>query len=222
MYEDILKINNKSIFIADIKKNSDIVIGVPHHTPSGTTNMPCESHSRGDENTGHIGSYIAKELKGSFLCACNYFIDPNKNYNSNFSDYYLALKRCNPKYLIEIHGHGLKPEWNDIEVSSGSKEDEHYSIELKDEIYKLIDKEIEKNKDNYEFLKLKDIKINADFNDIYFKATKSSTIVDKNWISYHIELPLMLRTDLEDSNLPELGKCFTKILCGAIKNCIYS
>lgn len=218
MHSDILKINNLSIFTADIKEKSDLVIGVPHHTPSGTYTMPCETHVYGDENTGYIGSYISKQLGCSLLCACNYFIDPNKNYKYNYSDYYQALQKCNPKYLVEIHGHGIEHGGDDVEISCGSKKEENRARTLKYEIEKLIDMEANKNIDNKDLVELKKIKINADFDKIFLKATKSSTIVDDRWLSYHIELPLILRINSENEYLPNKGLEFTKILCKAIKN----
>lgn len=219
MHSDILKVRDISIFTAEIKEKNDVAIGVPHHTPSGTYKMPCESHKYGDENTGYIGDYIAKKLDCSFLCACNYFIDPNKNNNYNYSDYYMALQRCSPKYLIEIHGHGpFNAGEYDIEISCGSKEEESYAYTLKKEIQRLIDKAYLNNKEDVDFIELKKLNINANFDKIYFKATKSSTIIDKRWISYHIELPLILRIDDEKEELPRKGQKFTDILCRAIAN----
>lgn len=218
MHSDIFKINNLSIFTADIKEQSNLVIGVPHHTPSGTYNMPCETHIYGDENTGYVGSYIAEQLGCSLLCACNYFIDPNKNYNYNYSDYYEALKKCNPKYLVEIHGHGMEHGGNDIEISCGCKVEENYAKYLKREIEKLVELEASKNINDKDLLEIKKIRINADFDKIFLKATKSSTIIDNRWISYHIELPLILRVHGENDGLPSKGQKFTEILCQAIKN----
>lgn len=218
MHSDILKINNLSIFTADIKEQSQLVIGVPHHTPSGTFTMPCETHMYGDENTGYIGSYIAEQLGCSFLCACNYFIDANKNNKYNYSDYYEALQKCNPKYLVEIHGHGMEHGGDDIEISCGCKEEELHAKTLKDEIEKLVDIEASKNEKNRDLLELKNMKINADFDGIFLKATKSSTIIDNRWRSYHIELPLILRINPENEYLPRKGVEFTRILCKAIEN----
>ncbi|NMM64716.1 hypothetical protein HBE96_19085 [Clostridium sp. P21] len=219
LYSEILKIDNASIFVTNIKEKSNIVIGVPHHAPSGTIRMPCDSHPYSDENAGYIGDYIAEKLKCSFLCACNYFIDVNKNHNNNYSDYYTALEKCSPKYLVEIHGHGIEHSGNDIEISSGCKEDEKYALELKEKLESIIHKKWSENKEDKDFCKIKDLNINANFNDIYFKATKSSTIVDKRWRSYHIELPVMLRIVLHEKNkLPSYGEKFTEILYEAIKN----
>lgn len=219
LYSEILKNNDTSIFIASINKKSKILIGVPHHTPSGTVTMPCKEHLYSDENVGYIGAYIAEKLKCSFLCACNYFIDVNKNDNSNYSDYYTALKRCKPKYLVEIHGHGMEHSGNNIEISSGSKEEERYSLQLKDELDKVIDEKCRGNNKNVELNKLKEFKINANFDTIYFKATRSATIIDKNWISFHIELPVALRIiPHRDNKLPSLGEKFAEMLYEAIKN----
>lgn len=219
---DILKINDTSILISKINRESDIVIGVPHHTPGGTFMMPCENHIYGDQNTGYVGYSIAKNLNCNFLCACNYFIDANKKQHNNYSDYYMALERCNPKYLVEIHGHGVEYCGDDIEISSGCKEHEAYALKLKDEIEKFIDIEVEKNKTNKRLKELKKLNINANFDNIHYKAVKSSTIIDKRWISYHIELPLILRTESNIKELPEKGVLFTKILCKSIKNICFS
>ena len=62
------------------------------------------------------------------------------------------------------------------------------------------------------------MKINADFDGIFLKATKSSTIIDNRWRSYHIELPLILRINPENEYLPRKGVEFTRILCKAIEN----
>jgi hypothetical protein len=219
LYSEILKINNISIFIADIKEKSNIVIGVPHHAPSGTVKMPCNSHPYSDENAGYIGDYIAEKLNCSFLCACNYFIDVNKNHNDNYSDYYTAIERCSPKYLIEIHGHGIEHSGNDIEISSGCKEDEKYALELKKNLQNIIYKKWSENKEDTDFRRIKELKINANFDNIYFKATKSSTVVDKRWISYHIELPVILRIiPCEKNQVPSYGKKFNEILYEAIKS----
>lgn len=219
LHSDILKLNDVSIFTADIKENNSLAIGVPHHTPSGTYKMPCESHKYGDENTGYIGNYIAEMLNCSFLCACNYFIDPNKNHDYNYSDYYLALQRCRPRYLVEIHGHGpFNAGEYDIEISCGSKEEEIYAHNLRKEIQRLINNECLKNDSDGDLAELKKLRINSDFDNIYFKATKSSTITDKRWVSYHIELPLMLRISDKKEELPKIGEKFTNILCKAIAN----
>lgn len=219
LYTNILKIDSASIFIADIKEESNIVIGVPHHTPSGTIKMPCNSHPYSDENAGYIGSYIAEKLKASFLCACNYFIDVNKNHNDNYSDYYTALEKCDPRYLIEIHGHGMEHSGSDIEISSGCREDEKYALELKESLENIIYRKWSENKEDIDICKIKELKINGSFDKIYFKATKSSTIIDKRWISYHIELPVILRIiPDEKSKLPSCGQKFTEILYEAIKS----
>ncbi len=74
----MLKINDQSLLIVNIKESSDITISVPHHTPGGTPYIPCPEHRDGDENAGFIGRHIADALDCSFICASNYFIDPNK------------------------------------------------------------------------------------------------------------------------------------------------
>lgn len=219
---DVLKISDTSILISKINQQSDIVIGVPHHTPSGTFMMPCENHIYGDQNTGYVGYNIAKNLNCNFLCACNYFIDSNKNHNNNYSDYYTALERCKPKYLVEIHGHGVEHCGDDIEISSGCKEHESYALKLKNEIEKLINVELKKDETNNNLKELRELNINADFDKIYYKAAKSATIIDRRWISYHIELPLILRIESKNGNLPEKGLQFTNILYKSIKKICFS
>lgn len=218
---DILKINDTSILISKINSRSDIVIGVPHHTPLGTYMMPCESHKYGDQNTGYIGFDLSKNLNSNFLCACNYFIDSNKKYDNNLSDYYKALEKCNPRYLVEIHGHGIEHCGDDIEISSGCKNDEVHALRLKEEIIAVIDKRAKEDRDSKKVQELKNLNINAEFDKIHYKAARSSTIIDNRWISYHIELPLILRIGTEDGRLPEIGFEFANVLYEAIKNIKY-
>ena len=90
-------VNSYLIYIPG--KNTDVMIGVPHHAPLGIQHLPCESHPTSDENTGFIGYRLAQLLDCPCLIAGNYFIDPNK-YKS--SDYFKKIEEVSPKFLIEI------------------------------------------------------------------------------------------------------------------------
>ncbi len=208
---DLIGMCNICLLIADFKDSSSITIGVPHHTTGGTPHMQCSEHPDGDENTGYIGKYIADQLACSFVCACNYFIDPNKTANT---DYSVAIAKSNPKYLVEIHGHGKKSSLNDVEISCGSKEKEDETIKLKIELEKLI-KTVAKKDTKWEILKT--IKIEAEFDKIHFKATESATVRDKRWKSFHIELSPTIRIDDTTKKVPEIGSKFGEILFQAIK-----
>lgn len=178
--ELILKSASESILIIEERKFKDIVIGVPHHAPAGTKTLPCDKHKDSDENAGFLGRYIAEKLNSCCIIACNYRIDVNKYFRS---DYSMQIAQWNPKFLVEIHGHGDKKANYDIEISSGSSENNRWSTELET---KLKDK-CSKIKE------LKNLTICGKFEDIYLKATNSATITDGRWAPFHIELPSALR-----------------------------
>lgn len=207
---DFLTIRNASILVS-MFKNSKITIGVPHHTPGGTEEMPCSEHKYGDENTGYIGQYISEKMGASFVCACNYFLDPNKALNT---DYAVAIIKSNPTYLIEIHGHDKRRTDNDIEISCGNRQRETYAIKLKQQIESIIS---EWSSEDPKWSLLNKIKIGANFEYIYFKATGSATIQDMDWIPLHIELSYILRRNAETNQLSNEGILFQDVLCEAIK-----
>jgi len=114
------------------------------------------------------------------VIACNYFIDPNK---STETDYYKKIKSWNPRFLIEIHGHGSRSANYDIEISSGKADRNNWSKKLAEKL--RIQMALTTSLQKY--------KISGDFNKIYFKATKTATINTDEWIPFHIELPKSIR-----------------------------
>jgi len=162
------------------RSRSDIVVGVPHHAPAGTPRLPCPDHSDSDENTGFIGRHLAEKLDCCSVIACNATIDPNKQLNS---DYTKQIVSWTPRILIEIHGHGKIRSKFDVEISCGSSERSSYSEALADAINDRLvaDKTFT------------DVSVCGRFSDIYFRATKTLTITDSRWLSYHIELSSRLR-----------------------------
>jgi len=203
---DRLMNENLTILIVDLKKNSPITVGVPHHTPAGNPFMPTMDKRPGDENAGFIGRFLAEKLKASFVCACNYFLDPNKNLDTDYSQ---AIIRSKPKVLVEIHGHGSHNTDNDVEISCGSRKDEKYAIGLMIELKnKLRGEDIPSG--------LKNLKIEGRYDQIYFRATRAATIKKPAWIAYHIEIPQFLRVSPETMAVPEEGKVFAKALGKAL------
>lgn len=160
--------------------DEDIVVAVPHHAPSGAGKLPCKEHPDADENAGFLGYYISQLLNCRSIIACNYFIDPNKNKDTDYCKLLLSLK---PKILLEIHGHGGHSANFDIEISSGSSRRNIWSIELANRLRSKLQTSSH----------LKDYTISGDFNHIYFKATKTYTITTDEWLAFHIELPNSLR-----------------------------
>ena len=207
---EFLTIRNASILVS-IFKTSKITIGVPHHTPGGSAHMPCSEHMYGDENAGYIGHYVSEKIGASFVCACNYFLDPNKALTT---DYVAAIIKSNPIYLIEIHGHDKRHTHNDIEISCGNKQRETYALNLKLQIESIIK---QWSSLDPKWSLLKKIKIGAKFDSIYFKATASATIQSTNWIPLHIELSSILREDSQTYQVSNEGILFQDVLCEAIK-----
>ena len=115
--ELMLESTEPSLLIIEERRRKDIVVGVPHHAPAGIPKLPCPDHPDSDENAGFLGRYIAERLKCCSIIACNYPVDVNKFFRT---DYTMQIASWNPKVLIEIHGHGGKNAKSDIEISSGS------------------------------------------------------------------------------------------------------
>jgi hypothetical protein len=204
MTEQILHEKTASILLIEEREMKDIVVCAPHHTVGGVTNMPCPEHTDGDENTGFIARQIAEDLKAPSMIACNYRVDPNKNLRT---DYSLQLAQWNPKYLIEIHGHGArKVDDYTIEISSGSIKRNEASI--------LFSTTLTSKFQNHEALKK--YKVHGDYNKIHFRAAKTATIIDDRWTPFHIELPPSIRLDNE-SKLPNFIEAFNLLLAETIK-----
>lgn len=211
MSEQILSLKkaDASILLIEERPRTDIIIAAPHHAIGGEPNMPCPEHRDSDENTGFIARKIAEQIKVSSIIACNYRIDPNKNLRT---DYSLQISQWEPKYLIEIHGHGAKikkgekrPDDLTIEVSSGSQVKNSHSINFS----KVLKRKFGSNQD------LKNYKVCGDFTFIHFKAKNTATITDNRWISFHIELPPSLRKNKND-NLPDFTDTFIQCLAETI------
>jgi type I restriction enzyme S subunit len=177
--------------------NQNIVIGVPHHSPLGVTNLPCPEHPDADENAGFIGVEVARLLDCHCIIACNSRKDPNKDKETAYSQQILSWK---PTLLIEIHGHGGKFAKFDIEISCGIVDRNNWSLDLEDKLRKKMAIEP----------LLKDFTISGDFNQIHFKASKSYTITPREWVALHLELPKALR------EAPEIYLPFCRILAESV------
>ena len=207
--ESMLESKQTSLLIIEPRKETKVVIGVPHHAPAGVTKLPCPEHEDSDENTGFLGRYIAEALQCSSIIACNYTMDVNK---CNRTDYAIQIAKWKPKILIEIHGHKGRANHGkanyDIEISSGSLGREQHS--------KQVAKQLETAFTNSD---LEQHTICGEFLKINFKASSSVTITDERWIAYHIELPPELRKPCNGSSgkPPPIGYQFCNALISAIK-----
>jgi hypothetical protein len=160
--------------------SNEIIIGVPHHAPINTTRLPCREHPDADENAGFIGYYLSCLLNCPCIIACNYFLDPNKDKGT---DYFKKILELMPKLLVEIHGHGSNSARFDIEISSGSQEKTFWSKELEERLRLAFSRE----------LSFRNLSMSGDFEEIYFKATKSVSITTDKWVAFHLELPKSIR-----------------------------
>jgi hypothetical protein len=160
--------------------DSRILIAAPHHAPLGVQQLPCPTHVSSDENTGWIAYHLAQRLKTDCLIAGNYFLDSNK-YKS--SDYYKKIEELRPKVLVEIHGHGGHSAHYDIEISAGSRAKSEYSQKMASLLLNAFV--------SHPFLQ--GLSISGDFDEIYFRATRSLTINTHEWLAFHLELPQTLR-----------------------------
>ncbi len=107
-------------------------------------------------------------------------IDPNKHLRS---DYTMQIAAWSPSVLVEIHGHGKVRTPYDVEISCGSSEFTSYSEALADGINRWLSADPD----------FADVSVCGRFADLYFRATRSLTIADARWLSYHIELSSRLR-----------------------------
>ena len=205
----MLESTETSLLIIEVRKETRIVVGVPHHAPAGITKLPCPEHEDSDENAGFLGRYIAEKLQCCSIVACNYTTDVNK---CNRSDYAIQIAKWKPTVLIEIHGHKGRNNNGkakfDIEISSGSSRGDCYSNPLAKKL-----NEVFANSD------LKNLTIGGEFSAIHFKASNSVTITDERWIAYHIELPPDLRKPLNGSSgkPAPIGYKFCDALMPAVK-----
>ena len=109
--ELMLEATDTSLLIIEKRGHTDIIVGVPHHAPAGVDQLPCPEHNKSDENTGFLGRYLAEILDACSIIACNYTVDVNKYFRT---DYCMQIAKWDPKVLVEIHGHGSGKAKSDI------------------------------------------------------------------------------------------------------------
>lgn len=204
--EALLELDAPSLLIIEERIRRDIVVGVPHHAPAGKTILPCLEHQESDENAGYLGRYLAEKLRCCSVIACNYTIDSNKYYRS---DYAMQIASWNPKVLIEIHGHSGRKAKHDIEISSGGIGGDRFSKQLADMLADGFRKAEA----------LRDFSVCGEYGLLYYKARDAVTITDSRWVGYHIELPPRLRKIMEgiDGKPPGTGYQFCDLLADAIQ-----
>ena len=202
--DKILEISTASILLIEERARKNIVIGVPHHAPLGTLELPCREHRNSDENAGYLGRYLAGKLGCCSIVACNYSVDVNKCLRS---DYTMQIAAWNPMVLVEIHGHSGKNANSDIEISSGSTNN-NKSCELANIL----------KEDFLAYKGLKTISVCGEYSKLHFKASKAVTISDGRWLAYHIELPPILRKPNHNACIrpPDVGYQFCDILAEAL------
>jgi hypothetical protein len=181
---DLLDVTYPSMLIIEKRESNKIVVGVPHHAPAGTTKLPCREHEESDENTGHLGHYLAERLRCSSVIACNYTFDVNKCLRT---DYSMQIAKWSPATLVEIHAHSGKGKQhpNDVEISCGSESRNKFSIALATKLKKALCESLEPD----------DLSINGNFRAIpkHLRATRTLTITNDRWLAYHLELAPKLR-----------------------------
>jgi hypothetical protein len=199
--DQLLNVNDHSILLIRERQRKDIVVGVPHHAPAGFPKLPCPDHPDSDENAGFLGNYLSEKINCCNVIACNYTFDSNKCLRS---DYSMQISKWMPKILIEIHGHSGNKTKNDIEISSGSIVNNHYSMDFAEKILSRCSIVGE----------LKDISICGDFNKLKYRASNTATVTDNRWLAYHIELSPKFRINSDKSNYkpPFLGYKFCDVL----------
>jgi hypothetical protein len=176
----ILQLSEPSLLIVEDRPERDIVVGVPHHAPAGTDSLPCTAHPESDENAGFLGRYLAGLLKCPSVIACNYPVDVNKYFRS---DYSMQIAQWNPKVLVEIHGHGGRKANFDVEISSGSAQNNRYSVKFAEDMAVAL----------AAMKPFPKLTMSGEYDKVYFKASDSVTITDGRWVAYHMELPRALR-----------------------------
>jgi hypothetical protein len=198
-HEDALEADKNPILLIEERPNKTIVIGAPHHAPGGKKELPCPEHTDSDENTGQIAHDLADRLQVSAIIACNAAVDPNKSLTTEYSTRIIQWK---PGFLIEIHGHGGKAVPEDvIEVSCGTLSNNAWSIGFAKVFQSYLN--------TIDALKM--FKVSGDFEKLHFKASKTATVTNPDWISFHIELPPALRIGT-GNGLPEMTDVFLAAL----------
>jgi hypothetical protein len=204
--EALLELGSPSLLVIEERTRREIVVGVPHHAPAGKAGLPCLEHQESDENAGYLGRYLAEKLRCCSVIACNYTIDSNKYFRS---DYSMQIASWNPKALIEIHGHNGRKAKHDIEISSGGSGSERHAGRLADALTAAFQATDE----------LRNVTVCGEYDGLYYKASDAVTLSDGRWIGYHIELPPRLRKIMEgmDGKPPEIGYRFCDLLADAVQ-----
>jgi hypothetical protein len=204
--ESLLEITELSLLLIEDRPKKNIVVGVPHHAPAGKETLPCLEHQEADENTGFLGYYLAERLRCCSVIACNYPVDSNKFFRS---DYSMQIAAWNPKVLVEIHGHNGKKARSNIEISSGAGGTAGFAKALADRLAGAFS-----GSDA-----LRKFTVSGDYEQIYYKAGAAVTINDGRWVGYHIELPLNLRKMIEglEGRPPRAGYEFCDVLAEALR-----
>jgi hypothetical protein len=202
--EEMLESAEASLLIIEERSRKDIVIGVPHHAPAGKTTLPCPEHRESDENAGFLGRHLAERIDCCSIIACNYTVDVNKFFRS---DYTMQIAHWNPKILVEIHGHGGTKAKNDIEISSGTSNEDKYSKVLAERVKAVLSTS----------KALSTITICGEHDKLRFKASKAVTISACRWVAYHIELPPNLRKASSSRKPPQTGYEFCDALANVLK-----
>jgi hypothetical protein len=204
--EALLEITDLSLLMIKDRPKKGIVVAVPHHAPAGKETLPCLEHQEADENTGFIGRYLAEQLRCCCVIACNYPVDSNKFFRS---DYSMQIAAWNPKVLVEIHGHNGKKARSSIEISSGGGETSGFAKALAEKLAAAF-RTVEA---------LQKFTVSGDYETIYYKASAAVTISGARWIGYHIELPPNLRKMIEglDGKPPKAGYVFCDVLADVLR-----
>jgi hypothetical protein len=204
--ESLLAITELSLLVIEDRPKRSIVVGVPHHAPAGKDTLPCLEHPEADENAGFLGRYLAEKLRCSSVIACNYPVDSNKYFRS---DYSMQIAAWSPKVLVELHGHNGKKARSNIEISSGPGANAGFARTLAEKLAAAF-----AGRDA-----LKKISVCGEYGQIHYKAGAAVTINDGRWVGYHIELPLNLRKMVEglEGRPPRAGYEFCDVLAEILK-----
>ncbi len=204
--ELMLGLNDVSLMIIEERGRKDIVVGVPHHAPAGTKFLRCPKRRPADENAGYLGRYLAETLGCCSVVACNYFVDANKSLQT---DYSVQIAAWNPRVLVEIHGHGGTNARHKIEISSGTSENDRFSIALADGLRERLSESRAKG--------LRQLSVCGEFAELGLQASETLTVTCGRWLAYHIELPRELRIRPKGlGKPPKIGYRFCDNLAQAI------
>ena len=199
-FDERLAHPSQPFLVLEEGKRRDLLVGAPHHAPAGVENLPGRVS---DENAGYLACYLAKQLGCTSVVMVNGVGDPNKSWDT---EYAMAISAREPRLLLEIHGHGGRSAWADVEISAGSREREHDAIQLAEELKKQMQ----------QYAPLKELSVAGAWDRIHFTATKAVTINTDRWRSLHLELPAALRIEGEGKLPPEAGYLFCDALAVAL------